>query len=196
MSLQKWQNEVRLFPFPKKTSVGAMMSSKSAKTIQQRCQLLSEFLNAVINHGELRDADVVRNFIGAPFVANPVLPPKPAPKKAPATSKSKSASGGSDFVKPPPSKASGSNSTVTLKVEDGGAGFTANERLTVTKLNPGQACEAAGVTLGMRVVAFQGEMLPHGTTWAKLKGMVKTADRPWKFGFAGTIRVEVPTGAA
>jgi hypothetical protein len=198
MSLQKWQNEVRLFPFPKKASVSAMMSNKSVKTIQQRCEQLTQFLNQVIVHGELRDADVVRNFIGAPFVANPVLAPKPAPpaQKSKGGGGGGGGGGGSGFVKPSPTKPSGSDTTLTLKVEDGGAGFTANERLSVTKLNPGQASEAAGVTLGMRVVAFQGEMLPHGTTWAKLKTMVKTADRPWRFGFAGTIRVQATTGGA
>merc|ERR1712166_165368 len=103
---------------------------------------------------------------------------------------------GEEFVQPPPSTASGADTNLTLLVEEGGAGFSANESCAVTKLNPGQKASEAGVHLGMRVVAFQGAMLETGTTWNDLKAMVKAAPKPWSFGFAGTIRVDAGNGGA
>jgi hypothetical protein len=42
--------------------------------------------------------------------------------------------------------------TVRVEVAEGGAGFAANEDLTVKKIDEGKACEQAGVVLGMHVV--------------------------------------------
>ena len=36
----------------------------------------------------------------------------------------------------------------------------------------------------------------RGSTWDDLKGKVKASPRPWKFQFAGTIRVQVAEGGA
>ena len=126
----------------------------------------------------------------------PKTKPKPAkasPAKA-AASPAKPASAGG-FVRPPPTVASGADGTITLKVEEGGAGFSANAVCAVSKINPGQACENAGVKVGMRVVAFQGELLKHGTSWDDLKVLVKAASKPWSFVFAHTVRVETSGSA-
>jgi len=199
LDLQKWQAEVKLFIFPKKASVGAMFSKKSAKVVSKRVTELGQFLNAAIAIGELRDNDTVRAFIGAPFTKMPVQPPKPAPAPTPApapasAAKAPTAARPAGGARAP--LASGSDAVVRVKVSEGGAGFAANEQLAVKKVNAGEASDLAGVKVGMRVLAFQGQALPSGTTWDDLKGKVKAASRPWTFVFAGTIRVEVSEGGA
>ena len=195
LELQKWKTEVGMFVFPKKASVGALMQRKSAKVVERRVKELSEFMNSTIAIGELRDNDTVRAFIGAPFTKAPVMPPKPPPAKvkAPTAAPAKSAAAGAGGAEP---IASGGDAVVRIKIEDGGAGFAANEVLAVKKVNPGEASEQAGVKVGMRVHSFQGEILAHGTTWDDLKGKVKAAPKPWTFVFAGTVRVEVAEGGA
>ena len=75
-------------------------------------------------------------------------------------------------------------STVTVTVEQGGAGFAANEDLSVKKVDPEGRCDEAGVEVGMFVIEFQERPLEPGTTWATLRQMVKGAERPWTFQFA------------
>lgn len=76
---------------------------------------------------------------------------------------------------------------VTLEVEEGSAGFTCEkDGLTVTKLDEGGVAAAAGVTVGMRCVAFQSVGLPDGMAWAELKAQVKATPKPWSFSFAAT----------
>ena len=85
--------------------------------------------------------------------------------------------------------------TTTVTVDQGGAGFAANEDLSVKKVDPEGRCDEAGVTVGMYVVEFQGSTLAPGTTWATLRQMVKGAERPWSFVFSacppGSVNVEV-----
>ena len=76
-----------------------------------------------------------------------------------------------------------SMAAITVTVDQGGAGFAANEDLSVKKVDPEGRCDEAGVTLGMYVVEFQGQPLAPGTTWATLRQMVKGAERPWSFVF-------------
>jgi hypothetical protein len=94
---------------------------------------------------------------------------------------------------------------VVLEVSKGSAGFTCAEDLTVVKLPPGKKgsqAEAAGVTIGMRCVAFQGAGLDSDTTWDTLKDQVKAAQKPWVFTFSsggnevGSNVDEVPDAAA
>merc|ERR1711939_964325 len=73
--------------------------------------------------------------------------------------------------------------TIRVEVADGGAGFAANEDLTVKKIDEGKACEQAGVKVKMHVVEFQDKLLPPTTTWTDLRGMVKAAPKPWSFVF-------------
>ena len=61
-------------------------------------------------------------------------------------------------------------STVTVTVEQGGAGFAANEDLSGKKVDPEGRCDEAGVEVGMFVIEFQERPLEPGTTWATLCG--------------------------
>ena len=196
LELQKWRADVNEFIFPKKQSITAMMQKKSAKVVEKRVRELTDFMNSLIAVGELHDNDTVRAFIGAPFTKAEVMAPKPpsaraktapAVPAAPATAPGRASAA---FL------VSGSAAIVQMKVEEGGAGFATNDVLAVKKVNPGEASELAGVKVGMRVHSFQGEVLPHGSTWDDLKAKVKASPRPWKFQFAGTIRVEVAEGGA
>eukprot|EP01046_Picozoa_sp_COSAG06_P085674 COSAG06_NODE_32355_length_507_cov_1.713235_1_plen_142_part_01 len=74
--------------------------------------------------------------------------------------------------------------SVRVNVDDGGAGFAANEDLTLRKVDPGKACDDAGVKVGMRVYSFQGEVLSSEETWSTLKTKVKDTPKPWQFTFA------------
>jgi len=196
LELQKWRAEISEFVFPKKQSLTAVMQRKSAKVVERRVKELTEFMNSTITVGELHDNDIVRAFIGAPFTKAEVMAPKPPPSQAkapaPARTPARAAGGGASGAH----LASGSDAVIQVKVDEGGAGFAANEVLAVKKVNPGEASDVAGVKLGMRVHSFQEEVLPHGTTWNDLKEKVKASPRPWKFQFAGTIRVEVADGGA
>ena len=88
----------------------------------------------------------------------------------------------------PAASAAASSALVILEVTGKhAAGFTCDEDLTVVKLPPGKKgsqAEAAGVTIGMRCVAFQGNNLDDSVTWTTLKGMVKEAAKPWTFAFS------------
>ena len=82
---------------------------------------------------------------------------------------------------------SASPALVVLNVSKGSAGFTCTENLTVVKLpagKKGSQAEAAGVTVGMRCVAFQGVPLDSTATWSSLKEQVKAAPKPWSFTFS------------
>lgn len=184
-------SDVRLFTFPKKTSVAAAFSKNSDKTILKRQQELGDFLKAVVQYGELRDDSEFRKFIAAPFINKPVATAKPAtPTKAAAPT------AGATRAAVAVPLASGGPSVVTVLIEDGSAGFAALDgTLTVKTVAAGQACEKAGVLKGMQVAKFQGEALPTNFTWALLKDKVKAAPKPWTFVFAGTVALVVPEGA-
>ena len=62
---------------------------------------------------------------------------------------------------------------VDVEVDRGTAGFAATPTLEVKSVEPEGRCDAAGVTVGMFVVAFQGKLLDSATTWSVLKQMVK-----------------------
>ena len=62
---------------------------------------------------------------------------------------------------------------VDVEVDRGTAGFAATPTLEVKSVEPEGRCDAAGVTVGMFVVAFQGKPLDSATTWSVLKQMVK-----------------------
>lgn len=84
---------------------------------------------------------------------------------------------------------SASPAVVVLNVPKGSAGFTCAENLTVIKLPPGKKgsqAEAAGVTIGMHCVAFQGVALDSTATWSSLKDLVKNSPRPWSFTFSAS----------
>ena len=93
---------------------------------------------------------------------------------------------------------SASPALVVLNVSKGSAGFTCTENLTVVKLpagKKGSQAEAAGVTVGMRCVAFQGVPLDSTATWSSLKEQVKAAPKPWSFTFSpGADEADSMTG--
>ena len=62
---------------------------------------------------------------------------------------------------------------VDVEVDRGTAGFAATPSLEVKSVEPEGRCDAAGVTVGMFVVGFQGKPLDSATTWSVLKQMVK-----------------------
>ena len=74
----------------------------------------------------------------------------------------------------------------------GGAGFAANEDLTVKKIDEGKAAEAAGVALGMKCTEFKGEILGPEMTWTALRGLVKAAAKPWTFRFETLVPEDEP----
>ena len=67
-------------------------------------------------------------------------------------------------------------------------------KLRVTNVDPGWACDKAGVTTDFRVAAFQGEKLRAGATWASLRGLVKAANKPWMFVFEPCTGTPAPVG--
>jgi hypothetical protein len=87
-----------------------------------------------------------------------------------------------------------------VTIDDGaGAGFVANDDLTVSKVTASQACAAAGIEIGWRVLEFQDELLGSDETWASLKLKVKSAPKPWRFTFGppaanGDIAAPLPEG--
>jgi hypothetical protein len=92
------------------------------------------------------------------------------------------------------------NTDVVVKVTQGGAGFVANEDLSVKTLDDLGACDSAGVALGMWVVAFQGEELGTDMNWTSLKGNVEATPKPWEFKFSndppGSKTINVNDGGA
>ena len=61
----------------------------------------------------------------------------------------------------------------------------ADDTLVVTDLQPGGLCDVAGVTVGMRLVSFQGEPVAGAPTWKEFAGAtVRSTPRPWTFEFA------------
>ena len=52
------------------------------------------------------------------------------------------------------------------------AGFTVDDNMRVTEIVPRKPADRAGVTRGMKLVAFQGKNIAEGTTWNSIKKMV------------------------
>merc|ERR1711988_1084815 len=75
---------------------------------------------------------------------------------------------------------------------DGGAGFTCTDDLIVDGIAPDGASDRAGVTLGMRLVAFEAgsnswnvwQQADGTMTWDEMYRIVANAARPWRFTFA------------
>eukprot|EP01047_Picozoa_sp_COSAG01_P084282 COSAG01_NODE_18021_length_1105_cov_1.210736_1_plen_235_part_10 len=87
--------------------------------------------------------------------------------------------------------------SIRVDVVDGGAGFAAmGTNLQVTNVDPGRACDKAGVTTDFRAAAFQGKRLAAGTTWASLRGLVKAADKPWMFVFEPCTGGDAPASSS
>ena len=72
---------------------------------------------------------------------------------------------------------------IVVALEQGSAGFAAHEDLRIKRVDPGGACDQAGVQVGMTLVAFQGQDVEPGTTWAAMRALVKSTQRPWAFKF-------------
>ena len=73
----------------------------------------------------------------------------------------------------------------------------ADDTLVVTELQPGGLCDVAGVTVGMRLVSFQGELVAGAPTWKEFAGAtVVGSARPWAFEFAVPAETAVSTQAA
>ena len=66
---------------------------------------------------------------------------------------------------------------IVVALEQGSAGFAAHEDLRIKRVDPGGACDQAGVQVGMRLVAFQGHDVEPGTTWAAMRATVKSTQR-------------------
>ena len=69
-------------------------------------------------------------------------------------------------------------------VSKGSAGFACEEDPQVKKVNEGGKADQAGVQVGMVLVAFQGEALEPGKTWAVVREKIKSTQKPWAFGFS------------
>lgn len=72
---------------------------------------------------------------------------------------------------------------VVVEVSDGApAGFTCDETFVVDGIQPGGACELAGVEAGWQLDRFQGAALAHDN-WRAFHPTVAAAPRPWRFRF-------------
>ena len=60
------------------------------------------------------------------------------------------------------------------------AGFTVDDNMRVTEIVPRKPADRAGVTRGMKLVAFQGKNIAEGTTWNSIKKMVMENKQPVK----------------
>eukprot|EP01052_Picozoa_sp_SAG31_P041489 SAG31_NODE_6306_length_2073_cov_1.774569_1_plen_333_part_00 len=75
---------------------------------------------------------------------------------------------------------------VVLKVGGGvkGAGFVCTEELIVAEVHAGKLAAAAGLTVGMQLVAFnRAELAAPADSWTTVKQAVRSTPKPWEFLF-------------